>query len=457
MLPTMNVVYLHSHDTGREIEPYGCPVSTPNLQRLANGGLLFHDAHCAGPTCSPSRAALLTGTTPHEAGMVGLAHRGGLLTHPDRHVACVLGKAGFETVLCGMHHLGTGHTSIYSSRSGLSPHDGAGIANYAAEFLKSRGAKHPFFLDVGFFETHRTTGDPPGFNPEGYSPRDGDGDPSYVTPPTSLPNTPETRRDWLDYVHSAARLDGYYGRVLDALDEAKLSDDTLVIATTDHGIAFPHHKCSLTARGTGVLLILRQPKSFQGGRVSDALVSHLDIFPTICDLVGLDHPSWLEGKSLAPVLRGENDSVNDAIFSEVTFHAAFEPKRCVRTKEWNYIRNFAAPHPRILPNCDNGLSKEFLLARGLADHTVPPEELYDLTFDPLETHNLAGDPAYLEIRTSLRERLSEWMKDTNDPIFNASPDVLPPELLINTWAETHPQTPHHPWDREEWANIAHSV
>lgn len=454
----MNLVYLHSHDTGREIQPYGCPVNTPNLQQLAEEGILFRDAHCAGPTCSPSRAALLTGEYPHQAGMVGLSHRGGALNHPERHLASVLGNHGYETVVCGMHHLGQQHASLYSQQSGIPARFGGTIADYASNFITRQGHNRPFFLDVGFFETHRTgDSEPPGFSCPEHSPGDGECDSSYVIPPRSLPNTPETRRDWLDYAHSAGRLDHYYGQILEALDESGLAGDTLVIATTDHGIAFPHHKCSLTARGTGVLLILRLPKAFEGGRAADALVSHLDIYPTICDLLGIAHPDWLQGKSLTPILTNKTDSIRDEIFSEVTFHGAFEPKRCVRTKDWNYIRNFAAPHPPILPNCDNSLSKEFLLDRGLANHTVPPEELYDLTFDPLELHNLASDPNHAATLESQRQKLADWMARTNDPILSESPDVLPPNLMVNTWAETHPGTPHHPWQKEDWAKISHTV
>ena len=99
-----NVIYIHTHDMGRYISPYGHAVPTPHLQRFAERSTLFRQAYCCGPTCSPSRAGLLTGVTPHESGMLGLAHRGFVFSHPELHLAAYLKEKGFLTVLCGMQH-----------------------------------------------------------------------------------------------------------------------------------------------------------------------------------------------------------------------------------------------------------------------------------------------------------------------------------------------------------------
>src|SRR5690606_29926713 len=152
-----------------------------------------------------------------------------------------------------------------------------------------------------------------------------------------LPDTPETRQDMADYHASVRILDRALGAVLDALDETGLADFTLVIATTDHGLAFPRMKCNLTHHGTGVLLIMRGPAPVPAGEVTDALVSQLDIYPTICELLGIVPPGWLQGTSLLPVLRDPAAEVNDYVFSEVTYHAAYEPQRSVRSKRWTYI------------------------------------------------------------------------------------------------------------------------
>src|SRR6187402_3179785 len=100
-----NIVYLHSHDTGRYVQPYGYPVPTPNIQHLADQGVLFRQAFSAAPVCSGSRAALLTGQCPHASGMLGLAHRGYRLQHPERHIVHVLRDAGYWSGMIGEQHV----------------------------------------------------------------------------------------------------------------------------------------------------------------------------------------------------------------------------------------------------------------------------------------------------------------------------------------------------------------
>ena len=135
--------------------------------------------------------------------------------------------------------------------------------------LRERPAE-PFFLSVGFFETHREFFEPTSVR-----------DALYSAPPPNLPDTPATRRDMASYKASARSLDQGVGAVLNALDEHELADDTLVVLTTDHGLAFPGAKATLSDRGIGVLLIMRGPGGFHGGRVSDALVSQVDLYPTM--------------------------------------------------------------------------------------------------------------------------------------------------------------------------------
>src|SRR6267142_1776032 len=104
-MPRPNILYIHSHDTGRYIQPYGHAIPTPNLQRLAEQGVLFRKAFSAAPTCSPSRAALLTGQSPHSSGMLGLAHLGFALYDYSQHMLHTLRGAGYQSVLVGMQHL----------------------------------------------------------------------------------------------------------------------------------------------------------------------------------------------------------------------------------------------------------------------------------------------------------------------------------------------------------------
>jgi arylsulfatase A-like enzyme len=217
---------------------------------------------------------------------------------------------------------------------------------------------------------------------------------------------------------SASILDMSIGIVLEALDKNGLAENTLVICTTDHGIAFPGMKCNLTDHGIGVMLIMRGPGGFTGGDVCDAMVSHIDLFPTICDLLEIEHPEWLQGNSMMPLIRGEVDEINDEIFTEVTYHAAYEPQRAVRTKRWKYIRRFEERNTPVLPNCDDSPSKDVWLKHGWRERHVPQEQLYDLIFDPNETHSLADDPLMADILDEMRGRLEQWMCATDDPILN---------------------------------------
>ena len=100
----MNFIYIHTHDSGREMEPYGAGCHNPALMRLAKESILFRNAHCVAPTCSPSRAAMLTGMTAHNSGMYGLAHRGFSLNDYSQHLAPYLGKHGYYTALIGVQH-----------------------------------------------------------------------------------------------------------------------------------------------------------------------------------------------------------------------------------------------------------------------------------------------------------------------------------------------------------------
>ncbi|MBN2712254.1 MAG: sulfatase, partial [Planctomycetes bacterium] len=391
-------------------QPYGYNVPTPNMQKLAEEGVLFRQAFTSGPTCSPSRAGLVTGQAPHSCGMFGLAHRGWRLNDYGRHMIHTLNKVGYRSALSGIQHIAMapaanpediGYDEILETGHGDSTK-----ASAAAEYIRKNDGT-PFFLSVGFFNTHRAFGD-----------HEAEDDPRYCRPPAPLPDTPQTRKDMADFISSARRYDSYVGQVLDAVQAAGIADNTLIINTTDHGIAFPGMKCNLTDHGIGVMLIMRGPKGFTGGKVVDGMVSQIDIFPTICDVVGIDKPEWLQGKSVVPMVGGEVEEVNEEIFSEVTFHASYEPKRCIRTRRWKYIKRFGDYEKTALPNCDDGYSKDVWLECGWRDMSRAPRALYDLCFDPNEACNLAEDPAYAEVVAEMDKRLVDWMQRTGDPILD---------------------------------------
>jgi N-sulfoglucosamine sulfohydrolase len=414
-----HILYLHSHDTGRYVQPYGHQVPTPNIQALADQGVLFRNAFCAAPTCSASRACLLTGQYGHTNGMMGLAHRGWSLRDYSHHIVHTLRDAGYRSILIGEQHIAKEPGIIgFDEVMKIPTTRVESVAPLAMEVL-SRPQDRPLFLSVGFFETHREFLGPGSLR-----------DVHYSQPPANLPDAPEVRADLAAFKASARSLDHGVGMVLNALDAAGLADDTLVIFTTDHGMPFPGAKATLYDRGLGVMLILRGPEPFVGGHVADALASHIDLYPTVCELLGIPRPGFLQGVSLMPLVRGETDHVRDEIFAGSTWHAAYEPQRAIRTTRFKYIRRWGDRRTPVLPNTDDGPSKELLLRHGWADREIPAEQLFDLAFDPNEAHNLAGDAAYAATHAELRERLEEWMRDTGDPLLAGHVDP-PPGVEIN--------------------------
>ena len=409
-----NIVYLHSHDSGRYLRPYGHNVPTPNLMRIATRGILFRRMHCAAPTCSASRSALLTGQSPHAAGMNGLAHLGWKLNNYNQHLLHSLREQkGYHTVLAGLQHIAVdpkviGFDVILPGTHRLA----ADVADHTVEYLQ-RSPKQPFFLDCGFFETHR---DYP-------APTD---NADYIQPPFPVPDNPSTRIDMAGFHQSARDMDKAVGRILDALEERGLRENTLIISTTDHGIAWPTMKANLSDTGIGVSFMMSGPGEFSKPGVCDSLLSHIDVFPTLCDYLGMTKPAWLTGRSFLPVVRGEAAEINDAVFAEVTYHAAYEPKRCVRTARYKYQRRYDGRTAYVLTNCDDGPAKSYWLREGWQNKPLlHQEELYDLVFDPAERTDLGRDPAHIATLQSMRKQLDDWMHRTDDPLLHG-PVPVPP-------------------------------
>jgi arylsulfatase A-like enzyme len=352
---------------------------------------------------------------------LGLAHRGFLMPDYDRHLLRTLKPAGWFAALYGVQHLAPanrdailrlkGYDALLTTKKQL---DGA----EAIEFLR-RSPPEPFFLAAGFFETHREF------------PQPGPGeDPRWSAPAPMVPDTPATRADFAAFRAAARLLDEKMGAVLSALEQSGLAERTLVVCTADHGPAFPGMKCCLTDGGLGVLLILRGP-GFRGGKVVDALVSHLDVFPTLCEAAQLEPPPHLQGRSLFPLITGGKSELREELFAEINYHAAYEPLRAVRTRRWKYLRRYDGRSRPVLPNCDDSPSKDAWLAAGGGEAPPPPEALYDLALDPQECRNRISDPACAEDLNDLRARLARWMNETHDPLLDGGRIPVPASAVVN--------------------------
>ena len=435
----MNIIYIHTHDTGRIVSPYGYQVATPNYQQLFEDSLLFQQAYSVAPTCSPSRAGLLTGVYPHQNGMLGLAQRGFDLDR-DLHVAKLLADNGYHTALCGVQHeigyytnhemaIGTlGYQEDLSTDNSQYTEEELVIwdeknADNLTQWLKNYDSEKPFFVSYGMHATHRKF--PTDIHPEENV--------AMSQPPINIANTEETRKDYAQYKTSLRSADDNVGKIIATLKEQGLYEKTIILVTTDHGLAYPFAKCTLNDSGIGVLMAMRVPGATNTEASYDGLISHIDVVPTLCDLIGLEKPAYLEGQSFAPVFSDADYAGDEAIFGEINFHTSYEPVRAVRTKRFKYIRFFDKEYLKInQSNVDNSPIKTFYneIEHPMTEVLKEEECLYDLYYDTFETNNIADDPKYAEELAEMRTRLQNFMERTNDPLLQG-PIEIKPEWKVN--------------------------
>lgn len=432
-MTTPNILLLISHDTGRYLGCYGKEVATPAINRIASEGVRFDNYYCPAPQCSPSRGSIMTGLYPQNHGMIGLSHLGFSINPAVTTLPMSLAENGYETALIGFSHETIGEDGGTRTTSGAKlgyetvlpvPGDRAGdVATRTVAFLQDRARedaveKRPFFASVGFFETHREFDE--------YGPL---ADPADdIVPPSYLPDTPGVREE-LALLHGSAKaLDAGIERIVGELDRLGLSEDTLVIYTTDHGIAFPRAKGTLLDAGLETALMMRQPGTLRAGQVVHEMLCNVDLMPTLLEVAGAEGPEAQDGVSFLPLLREQQAAPpRDHFFAELSWHDQYHPMRAVRTNHFKYIRNFEDGPAVYLP-LDIHLSLSGIDVRDQYYEPNVPEELYDLRKDPLEQHNLAGDIRYKETLETLRRQVDRWMKETDDRLLQGRiPGMAAPE------------------------------
>lgn len=440
-----NIVLIHTHDLGYQLGCYGRSVETPHIDALADSGVLFKRHYATAPQCSPSRSSLWTGTYPHQNGLMGLAHGNWSLdeayaTLPEQ----LTEQAGYETHLFGLQHVTDDPQSVgfeyVHSEGNLLPaaspkiHEvnrATDVAETLSIFLEKESYHEPFFASVGVFELHRIeVNDHFGFNDGRYT----DADPETVSIPPYLPDKPGIRNDVAEMVGMLESLDAGVATMLEAIESAGLTEETLVIFTTEHGIAFPRAKGCCYDPGIEVALLLRLPGYIDGGRRFDELLSNVDIMPTLLDLVGVEIPDTVVGRSFLPLLSEDQYIPREQIFAEMTWHDRYNPVRAVRTEEYKYVRNFWHL-PAVYLSNDVFVSEAGREVRVPyhADHREY-EELYDLTDDPDEQSNLAASQDYEAVRRTLENELVDWMRRTDDPLLKGP--VLPADYeAIIPWLD----------------------
>lgn len=425
-----NIIVMTTHDLGQHLHAYGVEtVQTPHLDRMAAQGVLFENNFCTSPGCSPSRAAIFTGRYPHSNGVLGLTHSDFLwrLHSSEKHLAQALNEHGYDTCLIGMMHenprmdnVGFQHTVLgnggsYFVSDDLQQNETApDLADFSGRidfYLEQvQESRQPFFLSIGTFEPHRP------YNFNGCLP---DRENGVWIPPYIPQETPEqcaaAEKEFAALQGSIRHMDAAVGRLLENLEQRGLKDDTVVLFTSDHGVAMPRAKCSLYDPGIETPLILWGGGIPSGQRFSQ-LVSNVDYFPSLMEWAGLPVAENVQGRSFYPLLQGGGYVPRNEVFAEKTYHRSYDPIRCIRTERYKYIVNFEFNTCYDAP-CDIQQGDIYRTAVEKYMGIRPRYELYDLDGDPWEQHNLAENPACDDIREELHNRLINWMHETEDALL----------------------------------------
>ncbi len=469
-------------------------IETPAFDRIANEGVYFTHAITASPGCSPSRAALLTGRycwQLEHAGTHASAFSQKYVTYPD-----LLEHAGYVVGYTGKGWGPGDYTKSGRTRNPAGPewndrrmktepgiHDKDYAGNFA-DFLATREAGQPFAFWYGGHEPHRVFKDGIGLE-QGKKLAD-------ATVPPFLPDTPEIRSDLLDYCVEIEWFDAQLAKMIALLEEAGELDNTIIVVTSDNGMAFPRAKANMYEHGIRMPLAIRWGDKVPGGRTVDDLVSLIDLAPTFLEATGVRHPGEryaappMTGQSLLGMLTGDQSGVVEpertAVYSARERHSSSRyktlayPQRGLRTRDYLYVRNFrperwpaGAPQKYGTDKEPNDFTQLGPMHGGYHDidacptHTYmvehredasvapffhaavdhrPAEELFRIADDPGCMKNLADDPAFADVKAELAAQMTAFLKDTGDPRIQGKGDIF----------ETYPRySKHRYFPKPDWA------
>jgi len=435
-----NIVLIVTDDLSCTLGCYGDPVAvTPAIDSLAHEGVLYRNAFATTASCSPSRSVILSGLYSHATGQYGLAHsyhnfgsRAQLAT-----LAPMLTQAGYRTARIGKFHVQPEATYEFAEAIKASSRNPVAMAKACRKLIQEE-SRSPFFLYFCTSDPHRGGGgvaddplqpdrfgnrpvdDPhPGVDPLEFAPQS-------IAVPDWMPQSNAARAELAQYYQSVNRIDQGVARLLQELREAGKLDSTVILFTSDHGMAFVGAKTTVYEPGLRIPFIVRDPRQEKRNFACDAMISLVDVTPTILDIAGADTTQIeFHGKSLVSTLDKEHPAGFDVVFASHTLHEVtmYYPMRAVRNRRYKLIWNIAHPLPFPFAR-DLWRSATWQMARETGNYgqrTVqqfvqrPEFELYDLVADPLETNNLATEDERAELLEEMLQQLRGFQAKTGDP------------------------------------------
>ena len=456
-----NIVVVIADDLSPTLGCYGDMAAvTPNIDRLASDGTLFRYAFATTASCSASRSVVLTGLHNHHNGHYGHLHSYHKFSSFPwvKTLPVLLAKAGYRTARAGKHHNGPEDVYFFEEKIKANSRSTVEMANNCEAFINAASAK-PFFLYYATSDPHRGGGIatelPHQPNRFGNKPNKGAYpgvkevfyDPAKVTVPPFLPDTPETRAELAQYYQSTSRVDQGLGRLMEILKKNGKWDNTIVVFTSDHGMAFAGGKTTVYEGGLHVPFVVRNPYQEKRGNINNAMISFVDIVPTLLDFAGgfdakkraakpelatrrgtKKGPYIFHGRSFLPVLAEKNPDGWDVIHASHTFHEIqmYYPMRVVRDRKYKLIWNIAHPLPYPFASdlwaapswkaqWEKGLSANYG-KKTVREYIHRPQfELFDISADPNEAVNLAADEKYAKVLEEYKSKMKEFQTATQDP------------------------------------------
>jgi len=405
-------------------------VKTPNIDRLAAGGIRFTNMFLTASSSSPSRNSIITGRYPHNTGGAELHSE-----PPDYMVSFpeILKKNGYYTVQAGKFHMGPYARRGFDLINENGKLNGDGGEDLWVKCLEERPAEKPFFMWFAAMDAHRTWG------PNDFSMTH---DPDGLKPPYYLTNGIKTRQDLAKYYDEIYRWDHFIGLVYKELVKQGVAENTLIIVMADNGRPFPHSKTRVNDRGLKTPFIVHWPGGVgTEASVSEALMSSIDIAPTILELAKFKVPDNIQGQSFVKLLNNPDEEFRNYVFAEHNWHDYEAHERMIRTNDHLYILNSRPQFPQLGP-ADAVGSPSFAeldsirtvgsMSAEQSDIFKAPRstvELYDCESDHDQFINVAGVPASAKVEMKMRRILDTWMKETGDNI---------PESITKDWYERTP-------------------